>query len=55
MKQCENDFIYRVFKTFYNIIKYLLTNMDNFQNIVDKSLQFVHILATTPLLPIQLQ
>lgn len=43
MKQCENDFIYRVFETFYNIIKYLSTNVDNFQKNVNKSLQFVHI------------
>ena len=55
MKQYENDFIYRFFETFYNIIKYLSTIVDNFQNIVDKSLQFVHISTTTPLLSIQLR
>ena len=42
MKQCENDFIYRIYETFYNIIKYLSTFVDNFQIIVDKSLQFAH-------------
>ena len=55
MKQCENDFIYRFFETFYNIIKYLSTIVDNFQIIVDKSLQFIHIPTTAPLLSIQLR
>ena len=54
MKQCENDFIYRIYETFYNIINYLSTIVDNFQIIVDKSLQSVHIIRIPTILSIQL-